>query len=431
MAEVFVANQRTGNGTLRRVWARNSNYKQYNKVVEEVASTMVAWGASLLLSAGKADEGRSTTEEDFMAWKENLVLFLKTHLDWREHAASRSLITKESHEGVCIHMDINLSGQPEIKYKSGDHIASWPVNPRDEVDRLLQVLDIKKADQRIIIQSKAPETELRLPRRTNALALFEHYLDICAPVPRQVVLSLVDFTIPDVVKIALRKIGKDKATYSAFLASTRLTFARLLAYTSTLDPNINWLSLPLSFVIESIPTMSPRCYSISTSNITSPTQVSITISVKQTRLALKPEVAIFGLTSQYLASLGTSPCQDPGTVQKQNPLQTIQAQIRRSNFKLPMASTVPLVLVAADTGIAPLRAFIPDRARLAVMGRQIGNITLFFGRRDTNIDFLYRDELATVAVEPLEGKFELVTAYSRVPGKDKRYVQDAMWERMG
>ncbi|KIW97334.1 uncharacterized protein Z519_02726 [Cladophialophora bantiana CBS 173.52] len=280
---------------------------------------MAPQGVPLLLHAGKTDEGREyagkyqatidvssdpvpqegKVENGYPQHRVQKRGFVSAIAPFRM-LASRSLITKESHEGDCIYMDVELSGQPEIKHKGGDHIAIWPI--------------------------------------------------------------LVDFAVSDVVKIVLSEIEKDKAAENAFLASTRLAFTRILAYMSTLNPNINWLSLPLSFVIESIPTMSPRCYSISNSNITSPKQVSITVSVKPTQLALKPETAIFGLTTLYLALVGTSPCQDPGAIQKQSPLQTIQAQIRRSNFKLPTAFTVPLVLVAAGTGIAHMPAFILERA---------------------------------------------------------------------
>ena len=50
-------------------------------------------------------------------------------------------------------------------------------------------------------------------------------------------------------------------------------------------------------------------------------------------------------------------------------------------------------MVASDKGIAPFRAFVAERARLAKMGRTVGRMIMFFGCRGRD-DFLYEDELS-------------------------------------
>lgn len=39
---------------------------------------------------------------------------------------------------VCMHMEVDLSMVPALRYQSGDHLAVWPINPQIEVDRLYQ-----------------------------------------------------------------------------------------------------------------------------------------------------------------------------------------------------------------------------------------------------------------------------------------------------
>ena len=76
-----------------------------------------------------------------------------------------------------------------------------------------------------------------------------------------------------------------------------------------------------------------------------------------------------------------------------------------------------LLMICTGTGIAPMRAMIERRKRVPVVGRQV----LFYGGRAPE-DMAYHDELVVQAQHGLE----LHTAYSRVPGRPKQYVQDGL-----
>ena len=114
------------------------------------------------------------------------------------------------------------------------------------------------------------------------------------------------------------------------------------------------------------------------------------------------------------------------------PQPILHASIRRSAFKLPASPSVPLILIAAGTGIAPFRAFLHERARLASIHGQtkpIGRIILFFGCRHPDLDLLYKDELLELQNTTLKDHLEIVYAFSRVEGEKKVYVQDRVDER--
>jgi cytochrome P450/NADPH-cytochrome P450 reductase len=89
------------------------------------------------------------------------------------------------------------------------------------------------------------------------------------------------------------------------------------------------------------------------------------------------------------------------------------------------------MMFAAGTGIAPMRAFIQERAAILEAGgsRKLGPALLFYGSRDAEKDFLYRSELG--AWQKL-GIVTVYGAYSRMPESGKpghpKYVQDAIWE---
>lgn len=126
--------------------------------------------------------------------------------------------------------------------------------------------------------------------------------------------------------------------------------------------------------------------------------------------------------STYLANLDVGSTNHVDRAAEKNCRPALYVQIRHSSFKLPVSSTVPLVMVAAGIGIAPFRGFLQERARLSATGRTVGRMLLFFGCQHPEYDFLYKNELDNLISGPLGGKLEIFTAFSRV-GLEKEYVQ--------
>lgn len=90
-------------------------------------------------------------------------------------------------------------------------------------------------------------------------------------------------------------------------------------------------------------------------------------------------------------------------------------------------------------GVAPFRGFVQERVALARRSIEKsgpesladwGRISLFYGCRRSDEDFLYKDEWSQYMQE-LQGKFVMHTALSREnykPDGGKIYVQDLIWE---
>lgn len=438
----------------------NSNYRYYNKTVDEVVAAMERFGATKLLPTGKGNEATRTTEEDFMEWKDSLFSTLVSQLGLSEVERSyeplvdvvedssapadqlqigppfskapkklsrgldivsvpvisdRVLTNYPSQDRSCIEVTVDLTEYGQTKYKTGDHIAVWPENSGSEVSRLVRILGIEhKRDTPIRIRQKSDYDEVKVPALTTVDSLFRYYLEICSSIPRETILGLAAMAPSASIKTALEQIGHDRKTYAEFLQSNYLTLARLLEYTLTIDSSVSWANLPLSFVIDTLPTMQPRLYSIASSRITSPRHVTLTVSVKPSKLANNPNTLIAGLASTYLST------------RKHAEQHRLFVQIQASKFKLPVNVTIPLVMVAAGTGIAPFRAFLQERGRLSSVGREVGRMILFFGCQ-SEVDYLYKQELEELIAGPLAGKLEVVTAFSRA--SKKVYVQDRVQQR--
>ncbi|MFF8835423.1 molybdopterin-dependent oxidoreductase [Streptomyces sp. NPDC015130] len=150
----------------------------------------------------------------------------------------------------------------------------------------------------------------------------------------------------------------------------------------------------------------PRLYSISSSPLTDPHQVSLTVSVVRYENRLgRPRK---GVCSPFLADA------EPGA--------TVPVFVQRApHFRPPADPTTPMVMVGPGTGVAPFVGFLDERRAL---GHRAPN-WLFFGEQHRATDFFYEDELAAhLAGGTLD---RLDTAFSR-DQRAKVYVQDRMRE---
>lgn len=490
----------------------NSNYKYYNRVVDVVTEALDRSGAKCLLPTGKADDAKGATEEDFLAWKTNLFSFFRKGLGFEEkeiqYEPTMAVVEDESltpidlHHGEpveqravsgtagtlnspikavsvkhsrelfstssgrnCIHMELDLSNQPEIHYKTGDHLAVWPINPDAEVDRLLNALGLfDRQNIPISIKSLDSSVKLNVPTPTSTSALFRYYLEICSPVSREALRSLALFAPSPEAKSTLLAITADKNTFANYSSHNLINLGNVL---TSINPTPGaWSTIPLSFILETLSAVKPRYYSISSSSIVSPRTPSITAVVSTSQLASTStnsstndptsNTRVYGLTTNYLLALSqslhtTGPQPHPhgltyaltGPNDSLAPAK-VHAHIRKSKFKLPTLASNPIIMVAAGTGIAPFRGFVAERARFKAMGKPVGRTMLFFGCRHPDEDFLYADELASAAAAintenndndspnttTSESKetMSLIPAFSRqTPGK-KVYVQHRVAE---
>lgn len=445
----------------------NSNYKYFNAVVDHVASRLQSLGARELLNTGKADDSQGETEEHYLKWKTGLFESLRANLGYEEHdpvyepaievdekvggpsddtysgkpwiiqSRTNCLVSpthalpvksaielfKQTQDRNCIHMEIDLSEQPGLTYKTGDHLGIWASNPTREVAKLLKCLGREVShDTDLHIHEIDQSSKAKVPEHTTINALLTHYLEICAPLSREEIGSLVQFAPTSSAEELLTRLSKDKSAYESLVESTYVNFGRLLELAAPEDGA--WRQLPLSFIIETLPAMRPRYYSISSSSVVQPRRVAITAVVADK--ILSAEQCVPGLCPNFLRNRKAA-SESTGNSEAVSTSIRIIAHVRKSTFKLPALSSHPIVMVAAGTGIAPFRAFIQERARLLRMGRPVGHMLLIFGCRNEEEDYLYCDELRETQ-EILGSKFALLTAFSRPHSGNKMYVQDRIAE---
>ncbi|TRY87492.1 hypothetical protein DNTS_035315 [Danionella cerebrum] len=108
---------------------------------------------------------------------------------------------------------------------------------------------------------------------------------------------------------------------------------------------------------------------------------------------------------------------------------TTPCPVSAPSFRMPKDSKVPCILIGPGTGIAPFRSFWQQRLYdIENKGIKACPMVLVFGCRQSQIDHIYKEE--TIQAKNKEVFKELYTAYSREPGKPKKYVQDVLREQL-
>jgi len=461
----------------------NNTYEHYNSMVRNVDKIFTKLGATRIGTAGEGDDGAGTMEEDFLAWKEPMwadlaasmgldereavyepvfeiieksdlniednTVYLgepnKNHLEGQQkgpYNAHNPFIAPivESYELFndktrnCLHLEVDITGS-NMSYTTGDHIAVWPNNSGLEVDRFLKVVGLtNKKDTVIGVKGLDSTAKVPFPTPTTYDTVLRYQLEIGAPVSRQFVASLAQFAPDESIKEHLVKIGGDKDLFSESVAKKNFNIAQFLSH---IGKGAVWDKIPFSLWIEGFTKIQPRYYSISSSSLVQKHKISITAVVESVETAGAPHI-VKGVATNYLFALMLKQSgvanPDPNGLNyaitgPRNKYDGIHApvHVRHSNFKLPSDPSKPIIMIGPGTGVAPFRGFVQERAQQVKNGDNVGKTILFFGCRNSEQDFLYKKEWPQYA-EDMQGKFELVTAFSR-EGPSKVYVQHRLKER--
>ncbi|XP_020594864.1 NADPH-dependent diflavin oxidoreductase 1-like, partial [Phalaenopsis equestris] len=135
------------------------------------------------------------------------------------------------------------------------------------------------------------------------------------------------------------------------------------------------VQMPFEWLVQLVPPLRTRKFSISSSPLAHPNQVHLTVSVVSWTTPYKRKR--YGLCSSWLAGL------DPYN----NREIYIPAWIHNGSLPPPPPS-LPLILIGPGTGCAPFRAFIEERAVQSESG-PTAPIIFFFGCRNQENDYLY------------------------------------------
>lgn len=152
--------------------------------------------------------------------------------------------------------------------------------------------------------------------------------------------------------------------------------------------------------------LTPRLYSISSSQAETPNEIHITVSV--IKKIISGSIHLGGASGYLSKSL------------KSDDLVKIFIE-NNNNFRLPEDSNTPIIMISSGTGIAPFRAFMQQRDNDNAQGQN----WIFFGNQNFTEDFLYQIEWQQYIKKGLITNMHV--AWSR-DQEHKLYVQDKIKE---
>jgi cytochrome P450/NADPH-cytochrome P450 reductase len=299
------------------------------------------------------------------------------------------------------HIEIALPAG--MSYRTGDYLTVLPRNHPDNVLRALRRFNFA-ADSRVVIQNAdSGLTSLPVDHPVAVGDLLLHYVELGQPATRAQIAKLAASTRCPPEKAELQELS-DEAVYVERVLGQRASLLDLLERFASCE-------LGFSVFLEMLPPLRARQYSISSSPLWNDARCTLTVAVVDSP-ALTGQGRYRGLASSYLAQC------EPGS--------HIALAVRPSSphFHPPTSPETPMIMVCAGTGVAPFRGFLQERAVQAAKGQRVGPSLLFCGCDHPDVDFLYRDELASWEVA---GVVSVRPAFFRTPQGDTMFVQHRLW----
>jgi len=295
---------------------------------------------------------------------------------------------------------------PGTSYAAGDYLAVLPENHPELVERAARRFGVR-TDAALLLRSTRGAMAASLPtdRPVSVQELLGRYVELSAPATRRDLERLAARTTCPPHRAHLAALASDAARYKTAVLDRRV---------SVLDLLEEYPSCELSFgeLLELLPAMRVRQYSISSSPRWNPERCTLTVAVLDGP-ALSGHGRFHGTCSSYLARLRAG--------------DAVPVAIRTPNvpFHPPASNATPIVMICAGTGLAPFRGFLQERAARRAAGEASGEALLFFGCDHPEVDFLYRDE---IAAWERDGVVTVFPAWFREPDGDVTFVQHRLWK---
>jgi sulfite reductase (NADPH) flavoprotein alpha-component len=278
------------------------------------------------------------------------------------------------------HLEIEL-GDSGLRYQPGDALGIWFENDPQLVQEIVELLwlkgdEIVEVNDKKLSLSEALQHHIELTQNTTPI--IEKYAALCRDEHLTGLLA-------------------DKPALQQYAQT--VPFADMVRRAPT--------ELDAQQLVDLLRPLTPRLYSIASSQAETETEVHITVGV--VRYDIDGRLRSGG-ASGFLADR----LEEDGEVKV-----FIE---HNDNFRLPANPETPVIMIGPGTGIAPFRAFIQQRDNDGATGKN----WLFFGNPHFTDDFLYQVEWQRYVKDGLLTNISL--AWSRDQA-EKVYVQDKLREQ--
>ncbi|MDY0928700.1 NADPH-dependent assimilatory sulfite reductase flavoprotein subunit [Pantoea trifolii] len=378
----------------------DTSYEFFSKAGKDFDERLAELGAERLLDRVDADV---EYKEQANAWRQQITEILKARVPSQSPAqaavtaagsvnlvdsspytkeeplvasfAANQKITGRDSDKDVRHIEIDL-GDSGLRYQPGDALGVWFENDDELVQELLQLVWLK-GDEPVEVQGKT------LPLAEALKTHFELTVNTPQIVEQYAALSRND---------ALLALAGDKPKLQSYAQSFPIVDMVRQAPTELNAEQLTGLLRPLT----------PRLYSIASSQAENETEVHITVGAVRFEIDGRQRG---GGASTWLAD----------RIEEDGEIRVFIEH--NDNFRLPANPETPVIMIGPGTGIAPFRSFMQQRDNDGAGGKN----WLFFGNPHFTDDFLYQVEWQKYVKDGLLTNIDL--AWSRDQA-EKVYVQD-------
>lgn len=209
------------------------------------------------------------------------------------------------------------------------------------------------------------------------------------------------------------------SAYQTHILDQNFSLAELFATFRSCKP-------PIQVLLAYLPRLLPRPYSIVNSGVKEESILKICFSVVLTenkRGLVTGWLEKMILNKEYNLEKGLSNLNITNDCDRKVFKVPIYLRKSLSGFSLPESIETPLILIGPGTGVAPFIGFLQEREyyKNNDLNIQPGEVWLFFGCRNPDLDFIYKNELNDFVDKGILKK--LCTAFSREENGDFKYIQ--------
>ncbi|MFJ3217801.1 cytochrome P450 [Kitasatospora sp. NPDC086801] len=288
---------------------------------------------------------------------------------------------------------VRLALPEGVDYRTADHVSVLPANDPALVERAAKLFGADPDTLLSIVANR--RTILAVDRPLTVRELLTHHVELQDRPNAAQRATLADLNPCPPEQAALRALPEDDPR----------TLLDLVEDHPALREALTWPVL-----LELLPPIRPRMYSISTSPTSAPRHVDLMVSVLDAP-ARSGRGGFRGVGSGYLDRVAVG--------------DTVLARLQPCRETFRIDHRAPVIMIAAGTGLAPFRGAVADRRALlaatAAATAELAPALLYFGCDAPDADYLHRDEL--LAAEQA-GAVSMRPAFSEQPVDGRRFVQD-------